>query len=119
MAILAGAMAYEALGRHGARDEDLTVVRVPGAWEIPLVAQRLAGSGKVDAVLGLGVLIRGATPHFEYIAAEVAKLLTDRPKPRIRVLMTAGPDGVMSRFHVTIDLHPAPEGEPCKVVSLR
>jgi 6,7-dimethyl-8-ribityllumazine synthase len=65
--------ALDCLARHGARDEDITVVRVPGAWEIPLVAERLAVSGRVDAVIGLGVLIRGATPHFDYIAAETAK----------------------------------------------
>ena len=65
--------ALDCLARHGARDEDLTVVRVPGAWEIPLLAERLAVSGKVDAVIGLGVLIRGATPHFDFIAAETAK----------------------------------------------
>jgi 6,7-dimethyl-8-ribityllumazine synthase len=65
--------ALDCLARHGARDDDVTVVKVPGAWEIPLVAERLAGSGKVDAVIGLGVLIRGATPHFDYIAAETAK----------------------------------------------
>jgi 6,7-dimethyl-8-ribityllumazine synthase len=50
-----------------------TIVKVPGSWEIPFVAERLAGSGKVDAVIGLGVLIRGATSHFDYIAAETAK----------------------------------------------
>jgi len=65
--------ALDCLARHGARDEDLTVVKVPGSWELPLVAERLAVSGKVDAVIGLGVLIRGATPHFDYIAAETAK----------------------------------------------
>jgi len=65
--------ALDCLARHGARDEDITIVKVPGSWEIPLVAERLAGSGKVDAVIGLGVLIRGATPHFDYIAAETAK----------------------------------------------
>jgi len=65
--------ALDCLARHGARDEDLTIVKVPGAWEVPLVAERLAVSGKVDAVIGLGVLIRGATPHFDYIAAETAK----------------------------------------------
>lgn len=65
--------ALDCLVRHGARDEDITIVRVPGAWEIALVAERLASSGKVDAVLGLGVLIRGATPHFEVLAAETAK----------------------------------------------
>jgi 6,7-dimethyl-8-ribityllumazine synthase len=65
--------ALDCLARHGARDEDLLVVKVPGSWEIPLVAERLAGSNTVDAVIGLGVLIRGATPHFDYLAAEVAK----------------------------------------------
>jgi 6,7-dimethyl-8-ribityllumazine synthase len=65
--------ALDCLARHGARDEDITIVKVPGSWEIPLVAERIAGSGKVDAVIGLGVLIRGATPHFDYIAAETAK----------------------------------------------
>ncbi len=65
--------AVDCLLRHGARDEDVSLVRVPGAWEIALVASRLAASGRVDAVIGLGVLIRGATPHFEYIAAETAK----------------------------------------------
>ncbi len=65
--------ALDCLVRHGARDEDITLVKVPGSWEIPLVAERLAVSGKVDAVIGLGVLIRGATPHFDYIAAETAK----------------------------------------------
>jgi len=65
--------ALDCLARHGARDEDITVVKVPGSWELPLVAERLAVSGKVDAVVGLGVLIRGATPHFDYLAAETAK----------------------------------------------
>ena len=65
--------AIDCLIRHGARDEDITVVKVPGAWELPFVAERLAASGKHDAVVALGVLIRGATPHFDYIAAEAAK----------------------------------------------
>lgn len=69
--LLEGAM--DCLGRHGARDEDVVVVKVPGAWELPMVADRLARSGKVDAVIALGVLIRGDTPHFEYIAAETTK----------------------------------------------
>ena len=59
--------------RHGASDGDITVVKVPGSWEIPFVTERLAASGKYDAVVALGVLIRGATPHFDYIAAEAAK----------------------------------------------
>ncbi len=65
--------ALDCLARHGAREEDLTVVKVPGSWEIALVAERLAATGKVDAVIALGVLIRGATPHFDYLAAETAK----------------------------------------------
>ncbi len=65
--------ALDCLARHGALDDEITLVRVPGAWELPFVAERLAGSGKVDAVIGLGVLIRGATPHFDFIAAETAK----------------------------------------------
>lgn len=65
--------ALDCLARHGAREEDVLVVKVPGSWEVPLAAQRMAASGKVDAVIGLGVLIRGATPHFDYIAAETAK----------------------------------------------
>ena len=65
--------ALDALLRHGASDGDITVVRVPGAFEIPLVTQRLAQSGNYDAVICLGAVIRGATPHFEYVSAEVSK----------------------------------------------
>lgn len=65
--------AIDCLVRHGAADDRITVVKVPGSWEIPLVAERLAASGAYDAVIALGVLIRGATPHFDYIAAEAAK----------------------------------------------
>jgi len=65
--------AVDCLERHGASSEDITVVRVPGAWEIPFVASRLAASGKHDAVVCLGALVRGGTAHFELIAAEVAK----------------------------------------------
>ena len=65
--------AVDALLRHGAQEENLTVVRVPGAFEMPLVAKKLAESGKYDAIVCLGCVIRGATPHFEYVAAEAAK----------------------------------------------
>ncbi|MGA2447585.1 MAG: 6,7-dimethyl-8-ribityllumazine synthase [Polyangiaceae bacterium] len=65
--------ATDALLRHGARHDDMTLVRVPGAWELPLAVRRLAASKKVDAVVALGAVIRGATPHFEYIATETAK----------------------------------------------
>ncbi len=63
----------DALKRHEAAEENITVAWVPGAFEIPLVAQKLAQSGKYDAVICLGAVIRGSTPHFEYVAAEVAK----------------------------------------------
>ena len=65
--------ALDTLRRHGAKDEDLTVAWVPGAFEIPLMASRLAASGDYDAVLALGAVVRGATPHFDYVAAEVSK----------------------------------------------
>jgi 6,7-dimethyl-8-ribityllumazine synthase len=65
--------ALDALLRHGAAAENISVVRVPGSWEIPLVCARLAGSGKLDAVVAVGAVIRGATPHFEHVANEVSK----------------------------------------------
>lgn len=65
--------AVDALLRHGAGEEDIEVVRVPGSFEIPLVAKRLAQKGGYDAVICLGAVIRGATPHFDYVAAEVSK----------------------------------------------
>jgi 6,7-dimethyl-8-ribityllumazine synthase len=65
--------AVDALVRHGAPPQSITVVRVPGAWELPAVVRRLAASKKVDAVIALGAVIRGATPHFDYVAGEAAK----------------------------------------------
>ena len=65
--------AVDALVRHGASDNDIEVVRVPGAYEIPLVAREMARSKKYGAVICLGAVIRGATPHFEYVSAEVSK----------------------------------------------
>lgn len=65
--------AEDALKRHGVSDDDITVVWVPGAFEIPLVAKRLAQSGAYNGVICLGAVIRGATPHFDYVAAEVSK----------------------------------------------
>lgn len=65
--------AQDALRRLGAKDHDLTLVRVPGSFEIPLVAKKLAASGKYDAIICVGAVIRGETPHFDYIAAEVTK----------------------------------------------
>ncbi len=69
--LLAGAM--DALTRHGVAEEDVDVAWVPGGFEIPLVARKLALRGRYDAVVCLGAVIRGSTPHFEYVAAEVAK----------------------------------------------
>ena len=65
--------ALDCLRRKGASEEALTLVRVPGAWEIPLVAKRLAQAGKHDAVVCLGAVIRGSTPHFDYVAGECTK----------------------------------------------
>jgi 6,7-dimethyl-8-ribityllumazine synthase len=65
--------AVDALVRHGADAANITVVRVPGSWEIPLVCTRLAGSGKLDAIVAVGAVIRGATPHFDHVANEVSK----------------------------------------------
>ncbi|NUO79495.1 6,7-dimethyl-8-ribityllumazine synthase [candidate division KSB1 bacterium] len=67
--------ARDGLLRHGAHEDDLSVYRVPGAYEIPLVAAKLAASEKFDAVICLGVLIRGATPHFDHIAGFVSKAI--------------------------------------------
>ncbi len=77
--------ALDALARHGVADGSVSVARVPGAWEIPLAAKRLAARKDVDAVVCLGAVIRGSTPHFDYVAAEVAKgvaqvsLAADKP----------------------------------------
>lgn len=65
--------ALDALSRSGAADDDIVVARVPGAREIPLVARTMAESGRYDAVVCLGAVIRGATPHFDYVAAESSK----------------------------------------------
>ena len=69
--------ALDALERLGAQEKAVAVYRVPGAFEIPLAALKVAGSGKFDAVICLGTIIRGQTPHFEYIASEVARGITD------------------------------------------
>lgn len=73
--LLAGAV--DVLERHGVDREHLTVIRVPGAFEIPLAARVAAGSGQHDAVVCLGCLIRGATPHFDYISSAVSKGILD------------------------------------------
>ncbi|KAA3616073.1 MAG: 6,7-dimethyl-8-ribityllumazine synthase [Calditrichaeota bacterium] len=69
--ILNGAL--DCLKRHGANMDDISVARVPGSFEIPLAVSKLIDANKFDAVIALGVLIRGATPHFDYIASEVTK----------------------------------------------
>lgn len=69
--LVSGAIDY--LKRHGSEDSDLTLYRVPGAFEMPLVAKKLAASGSFDGVICLGAIIRGATPHFDFVAAEAAK----------------------------------------------
>ena len=65
--------AEDALLRHGVSDEDITLAWVPGAFEIPLAAQKMAESGKYDAVICLGTVIKGATSHYDYVCAEVSK----------------------------------------------
>lgn len=69
--LLAGAL--DTLKRHGATEEQIEVAWVPGAFEIPLIAKKMAASGKYDAVITLGAVIRGSTPHFDYVCNEAAK----------------------------------------------
>lgn len=86
--------ALDVLLRHGARAEDVTVVRVPGAWEIPQAAARVVAQGGVDAIVALGCLMRGDTIHFDLIAGEVAKGLMkiglEGPAVAFGVLTTDG-----------------------------
>jgi 6,7-dimethyl-8-ribityllumazine synthase len=65
--------AVDALVRHGADEKDIHVARVPGAFEIPLAAKKMAASGTYDAIIALGAVIRGSTPHFDYVSSEVTK----------------------------------------------
>jgi len=85
--------AQDGLTRHGVKEEDIEVAWAPGSFEIPLVAKKLAQSGRYDAVLCLGAVIRGGTPHFDYIAAEaskgVAKVGLDTGVPVIFGIITA------------------------------
>ena len=69
--LLGGAL--DALARHGVADGEITVAWTPGSYEIPVVAKKMAASGDYDAVIALGAVIRGSTPHFDYVAAEAAK----------------------------------------------
>jgi 6,7-dimethyl-8-ribityllumazine synthase len=83
----------DTLVRHGADEKEIQVVWAPGAYEIPLIAQKMAKSKKYDAIICLGAVIRGATPHFDYIAAEsskgVAKVMLDNSVPVIFGIITA------------------------------
>lgn len=69
--LLSGAL--DTLKRHGVSDKDITIVRVPGAFELPLAVKKMASSGNYDAIIALGAVIRGGTPHFEYVAGECVK----------------------------------------------
>ncbi|MBK8169187.1 MAG: 6,7-dimethyl-8-ribityllumazine synthase [Sandaracinaceae bacterium] len=69
--LVAGAV--DALRRHGVKDSQIVIAKTPGAFEIPLACRRFAASGKVDAVIALGAVIRGSTPHFDHVAGEVSK----------------------------------------------
>jgi 6,7-dimethyl-8-ribityllumazine synthase len=65
--------AIDALLRHGASEKDITLVRVPGAWEMPWAVKKMAAGRRYDAIIALGTVIRGATPHFDYVAGECTK----------------------------------------------
>lgn len=65
--------ALETLRKHGVQDRDITLVKVPGAWELPVAVKKVLENGDVDAVIALGAVIRGGTPHFEYVAGECVK----------------------------------------------
>lgn len=69
--LVGGAVDY--LARHGCEREDMTIVRIPGAFEMPIVAQKLAKSGRYHGIIALGAVIRGATPHFDFVAGEATK----------------------------------------------
>mgnify|MGYP003477653255 FL=1 len=69
--LLSGAL--DALKRHGVSDNNITIIRVPGAWELPLIAKKLVATAKYDAIIALGAVIRGGTPHFDFVAGECAK----------------------------------------------
>ena len=88
--LLSGAI--DALNRHGVAENDIAVTWVPGAFEIPLGAQKMAASGRYDAVITLGAVIRGSTPHFDFVAAEtikgVAKATMDSGVPIIFGVLT-------------------------------
>ena len=68
--------ALDALKKHGVQDRDISLVKAPGAYELPLIAKKMADSGSYDAIVALGAVIRGGTPHFEYVAGECIKGLS-------------------------------------------
>lgn len=68
--------ALDTLRRHGVKDSDITLVRAPGAWELPVLTRHVLAAGSYDAVIALGAVIRGGTPHFEYVAGECVKGLS-------------------------------------------
>ena len=72
--LLAGAL--ESLAKHGVMDKDITIVKVPGAYELPLAVQKMVEGDRFDAIIALGAVIRGGTPHFEYVAGECVKGLS-------------------------------------------
>ncbi|MFG9942136.1 6,7-dimethyl-8-ribityllumazine synthase [Pseudomonas aeruginosa] len=74
--------AVDALVRHGVAESEITIIRAPGAFEIPLVTQKVAQQGGFDAIIALGAVIRGGTPHFEYVAGECTKGLAQVPAVR-------------------------------------
>lgn len=84
--------ALDALRRHGVAESGIDVVRVPGAWELPLVVDRMARKAQYDAVIALGAVIRGGTPHFEYVAGEctkgVAQAAMEHDKPVVFGVLT-------------------------------
>ena len=85
--------ALDALNRCGAKEKDIEIFKVPGAFEIPLVAKRVAATKRFDAIVCLGAVIRGATPHFDYLAAEVTKslaqIMLEGPAPVINGVVLA------------------------------
>jgi len=100
--------ALDGLKSHGAEEKDIDIVRVPGAFEIPLVAEKMAANGKYDALVCLGAVIRGDTPHFEYIADAVARgighaILAHRLPISFGVLTTNNVEQAMERAGTKTD----------------
>jgi len=98
--LVAGARAC--LVQHGVREDDVDVFWVPGAWELPPVAKRAAESGRYDGIVALGCVIRGETPHFDYVAGEASKglasvALSSRVPVAFGVLTTDTPDQALAR----------------------